>query len=136
MFITPVKTRMFMTPELIHKQELYRAREIVKVAEAEGKNVSTTLRLYGVSSSIINELGIEVKEVVPKSKEKSKKSIIADWVKEHLGETINGGQTIAEATGVSYPLANNFIKERPDIFLKVKRGQYVIREVDKDRIDV
>ena len=123
----------FATPELIRSQELYRANAIVEAAERDGKNIAATLREYGVSSSIINEIGLKPVEYTPKSKKVTNQEKLESWAKDNVGNTTVGGLEIAKAIGVSYPTANNFVQARPDIFFKVKKGEYVVRDADAER---
>lgn len=121
------------TPELLRSQELYRANAIVEAAERDGKNVAATLREYGVSSSIINEIGLKPVEYKPRSKKNTTQEKMDAWVKENIGNTTVGGLDISKAVGVSYPTANKFVQSRPDIFFKIKKGEYVIKDVDAER---
>jgi len=123
-----------MTNKILRDQELYRAKEIVKVAERDEKNVGKTLRDYGVASTIIDELGIELVKHTPKVKQISAQEKIEQWAKENVGRTINGGKQIAEELGISYPTANSFVQTRRDYFSKVKKGEYIVKDAEADRL--
>jgi hypothetical protein len=125
---------MFANFETLVAQETYRAKEIVKVAEREGKDPAITLRDYGVWTSIINEIGIDIVEYVPKVKKISVQQQIEDWSKQHIGETIKGGKQISKEMGVSYATANKFVQSRRDIFAKVKSGTYIIKDSKAERL--
>jgi predicted XRE-type DNA-binding protein len=114
-------------------QELYRAQEIVKIAERTGRDVGQLLNEYNVAKSVIDEMDIEIKQYVPKAKKVSMKDKLEAWAKDHIGQTINGGKQIAEDLGISYPTANNFIQSRRDIFSKIKKGEYLVKDADAER---
>ncbi len=57
---------------------------------------------------------------------------IIDWTQEHLFEQVTP-QQVMEVGDISYPTALKFIGERPDIFRKIKRGLYELRDPQADR---
>lgn len=57
---------------------------------------------------------------------------IIDWTQEHLFEQVTP-QQIMEVGDISYPTALKFIGDRPDIFRKIKRGLYELRDPQADR---
>jgi hypothetical protein len=57
---------------------------------------------------------------------------IIDWTQEHLYEQVTP-QQIMEVGDISYPTALKFIGDRPDIFRKIKRGLYELRDPQADR---
>jgi hypothetical protein len=57
---------------------------------------------------------------------------IIDWTQEHLFEQVTP-QQIMEVGDISYPTALKFIGDRPDIFRKMKRGLYELRDPKADR---
>lgn len=67
-----------------------------------------------------------------KQKRSEKYSAIFDYVDEHIFEQVTPNQ-IAEIGGVSYPTALKVIESRPDIFRKIKRGLYELRDAQADR---
>jgi len=124
----------FNNKELLRNQEMYRAQAIVQVAEKDGKDIARTLRDYGVAQSIINELGMEVAPITPKNKKVTTQHKLNDWAKAHFGEIIKGGFQIVEDTGLSYATANNFIQSRKDLFTRIKKGEYLVNEIDEKRL--
>ncbi len=127
-------TYEFATEQMKHDQELYRARAIIAVAERDEKSISKTLREYGVATSIIKEIGFDVDSYAPKAKKATSQQIFEQWCKNNIGKTINGGKQIAEDTGFTYQSANNFIQSRRDIFSKIKKGQYVVKDPMAERM--
>lgn len=67
-----------------------------------------------------------------KSRRKSKHQQAVDWCKQHAGETIKV-KDFAEQVGWSYPTANKFVQDRLDLFTKVSRGLYLMRNPDVER---
>ncbi len=57
---------------------------------------------------------------------------IIDWTQEHLFEHITP-QQVMDIGNISYPTALKFIGDRPDIFRKMKRGLYELRDPQADR---
>jgi hypothetical protein len=57
---------------------------------------------------------------------------IIDWTQEHLFEQVTP-QQVMEVGDISYPTALKFIGDRPDIFRKIKRGLYELRDPQADR---
>lgn len=57
---------------------------------------------------------------------------IIDWAKDHLFEQVTP-QQVMEVGDISYPTALKFIGDRPDIFRKIKRGLYELRDPQADR---
>lgn len=70
--------------------------------------------------------------IVAKKKRTDKYQSIIDWTKDHLFEQVTP-QTIMDLADISYPTALKFINDRPDIFRKVKRGLYEVRDPQSDR---
>jgi len=125
-----------MDADVARKQELYRAREIVKVAERDGLNVAKTLRHYGVPNSIINDLGMEAPVIVPKSKKTSNQQKMEEWAKSHIGQNIKGANQMVEDIGISYATANGFIQARRDLFTRIMKGLYFVKDPVVDRQEV
>lgn len=65
-------------------------------------------------------------------KREDKYQSIIDWTQEHLFEEVTP-QDIMEVGNISYPTALKFIGDRPDIFRKIKRGVYELRDPIADR---
>lgn len=57
----------------------------------------------------------------------SKQQLIAQYVDQHIGETITTTQ-LAEAVGCTLPTVLSFIKNNEQRFVKTGRGRYAIRE--------
>ena len=111
--------------------EINRAKCIL--ARFQGEDEVTLLRKYSVGQNVITLVtGKEVGEPAPKSKRADKYAQIVEWCKQNVG-TETTIYEIAEAGGMSYPTANNFVKTRPDLFTKMKKGQYIVRDPQTER---
>jgi hypothetical protein len=106
--------------------EIYRARWALWYnPDKDPKRVLVT---YNVSDSVMKLILGEGVEVLPEKKVKrqDKYQTIVDWcMANHLVQVSVG--TIAELGSVSYPTALKFIKDRPDLFYKIKKGVYEVR---------
>lgn len=125
-----------MSNNISHAQELYRAQAIIAKAERNGENVGPSLREHMVSQSIIKELVGEVYEYIPKArKQPTSASVLETWTKEHIGIDITP-TVLSEQTKLSYNVVTKFMRERRDLFHKVKKGYYFVRDVEAERKNV
>lgn len=122
----------------IPKDEEYIVRETLRATYCLATNpsgsVREVLRYYSVDERVWGNFVDDhnVGEPVKKVKRTDKYQSIIDWTKDHLFEQITA-QTIMEVGEISYPTALKFISDRPDIFRKIKRGTYEIRDPKTDR---
>lgn len=114
-------------------QELYRARAIIEKSERFGENVGKSLRDHMVSQSIILQLTGEIHEYTPKAKRVSNEDIVLNWAQENIGVDTNPA-AIAKATDLSYSIANKIVQFRGDWFQKIKKGHYVVRNANEQRL--
>jgi hypothetical protein len=113
--------------EVIYITERSRARFILIGNPGD----STALRRNGIPARLIEELGGEV-VLVPKQKRSDKYSKALSWCDENIMRQVSVND-IAEAGDFSYPTALKLVADRPDLFRKVKRGIYEIRDVEAER---
>lgn len=114
--------------------ERYRASVIL--AMNEGADVAKTLRFYSVLNSVIAEFVSEDAIAAERRvKRADKYQAVIDWCHDHPYEQVSANQ-VAEIGGVSYPTALKFIGDRVDLFKKVKRGVYEVRNVKEERAAV
>lgn len=85
-----------------------------------------------VWSFYIDEVPEEAQLFGKRQKRTDKYQSIIDWTKEHLFEQITPN-SIMEIGEISYPTALKFINDRPDLFRKIKRGLYEVRDPQADR---
>jgi hypothetical protein len=111
--------------------ERHRARVIM--AMNDGADVAKTLRFYNVVNSVIAEFVSEEAVMAErKVKRGDKYQAIIDWCHDHPYEQVTANQ-VGEIGSVSYPTALKFINDRVDLFKKVKRGVYEVRNVKEER---
>lgn len=68
------------------------------------------------------------------SKRSDKYNAIINWCKDNVGKETTVYE-VAEVGNVSYPTANNFVKTRVDLFSKIKKGSYIIRDPETERAE-
>lgn len=90
-------------------------------------NPMDTLKSYNVTADVITHiLGREPSAPEPRQKRADKYQNIIDWCMDnHLFQT--DANHVAEVGGVSYATAIKFIKDRPDLFFRIKKGVYEVR---------
>lgn len=111
--------------------ERHRARIILSMNE--GEDVAKTLRFYSIIGSVIAEFVSEDALLGERRvKRADKYQAIIDWCHDHPYEQTTAND-VAEIGGVSYPTALKFINDRVDLFKKVKRGVYEVRNVKEER---
>jgi hypothetical protein len=106
--------------------DIYRARWILR--NNPDKDPVRTLKAYNVSSEAAQIVIGERVDFEPEKRlrRQDKYQRIIDWCLEnHLVQT--DAQSIAELGEISYPTALKFIKDRPDLFYKLKKGLYEVR---------
>lgn len=119
--------------ELMHLNEILRARAIVDANPDESPK--RLMQRYGVTTRAATEvLGDSPDEFVPvrKSKRADKYAAIYAWCDQNAG-AVTTVYEIAEIGQVSYSTANNLIKDRVDLFHKVKKGEYIVRNPKAER---
>ena len=86
-----------------------------------------TLKQYNVLPEVIKHLTGELPPAPePKQKMVDKYQTVIDWCMEnHLYQT--DANKVAEIGDISYASALKFIKDRPDLFYKIKKGLYEVR---------
>lgn len=111
--------------------ERHRARLVM--AMNDGADVAKTLRFYNVWNSVIAEFVSEEAVLAERRvKRADKYQAIIDWCHDHPYEQVTAPQ-VAEVGSVSYPTALKFINDRVDLFKKIKRGVYEVRNVKEER---
>jgi hypothetical protein len=102
------------------------------VIEIHGKADPQVLRGYSIPVTIIEELCGEAPTIETKRTYKQRKQTVEAWCTEHAGTTATP-QVIAEVGGFSEATARTFIGERPDLFSRLKRGHYLVRDPKAER---
>ena len=111
--------------------ETLRAHHVLQVNPEA--NPATVLRQYGVTASVIERIiGDNTYTYQPRKRRADKYQAIIDWCNDHALEQTSA-EAIAEIGDVSYATALKFINDRVDLFRKIKRGTYEVRDVKADR---
>jgi hypothetical protein len=98
-----------------------------------GTDLGSILQHYAVDRRVqAVVLGREPEENKPRKRREDPVSLILEWSKTQVEQLVSTAQ-IAEAGGVSRSTALNIIDKRPDVFIKRSRGQYEVRDPQKDR---
>lgn len=127
-------------PSEVPTEEQYLAGERLRAGYALMSNSSTTpaevFKQYSIDRRVwgfyLSEVPQEADIFAKRQKRTDKYQSIIDWTKEHLFEQVTAN-TIMEIGEISYPTALKFIGDRPDLFRKLKRGLYEIRDPKADR---
>jgi hypothetical protein len=115
--------------ELHTLSEKMRAEHVVAIY---GKADPQVLRSYSIPAVIIEELCGEAPTVETKRSYRQRKQAVEAWCTEHAGTTVTP-VVIADIGEFSDATARTFIGERPDLFTKVKRGHYFVRDPKTER---
>lgn len=117
-------------PEVAHElSERMRAEHVIAI---HGKADPQVLRSYSIAGSIIEELCGEAPTLEMKRSYRQRKGAVETWCVEHAGTTVTPA-VIATIGEFSEPTARTFINDRPDLFTKVKRGHYLVRDPHAER---
>lgn len=113
--------------EVLYVTEKSRARYVLLTNPGDPH----ALRRNGIPARIIEELGGEAIHT-PKQRRSDKYQAIYDWCDENVMVQVTPNQ-LAEIGDISYPTALKVIEDRPDLFRKVKRGLYEVRDPKAER---
>lgn len=113
-----------------------RQRALWVVQATQGKMpLSKAMSLYMVRQDVAKEI-LEKYDVDDSGNasrpRKEKYSAIKEWCNENVGVQTTAKQ-IAEIGEISYPTALKYISDHPDVFWKVVRGVYEVRDPAADR---
>ena len=122
-----------ITSQILAAQEMFRAKAIIDKANMYGEDIAKSLRDHMVSQAIIRQLVGESYEYAPKKKRGNSEAAVIDWARSRVGESTNPAE-IAEATGLSYATTNKIVGLRSDWFNKVKKGHYIVRDPEAERV--
>lgn len=115
--------------EVRYVTELSRARYIILANPGD----PSALRRNAIPGRIIAELGFDDTIERPERRADKYKKIL-DWCAENVYHQVTA-EDIGSIGELSYPTALKYIKERPDLFRKVKRGIYEVRDPAADRLE-
>ena len=110
--------------------ERMRAEHVIAIHGRPDPNV---LRSYSIPGSLIEEFcGVSITEVETKKTYRQRKAAVERWCTEHAGTTVTP-TVLADVGEFSEATARTFINDRPDLFTKVKRGHYLVRDPQAER---
>lgn len=98
---------------------------------------------YSINSIVIEDIkkaykkqfsnvGSENKINAKKGQRKQKYALAENWCKENAGKKVSV-KDVMKVSKWSYPTANKFIQNRPDLFNPSKKGIYILRNPDVER---
>lgn len=117
------------TDEAHAMSERMRAEHVIAI---HGKPDPQILRSYSIPGLIIEELCGEAPSLTVKRSYRQRKQAVEAWCTEHAGTTVTP-VVIADVGEFSDATARTFIAERPDLFTRVKRGHYFVRDPKAER---
>ena len=115
--------------ELHALNERMRAENVILI---HGKIDPNIMRGYSIPSSLIEEYCGVTPVIEAKRTFRQRKQSVEQWCREHSGSTVTPS-VIAEVGDFSEATARTFINDRPDLFSKVKRGYYLVRDPQTER---
>lgn len=77
------------------------------------------------------EIKLESELIAKKGERKQKYALAENWCKENVGKKVTI-KSIMKISKWSYPTANNFVRSRPNVFEKIAKGVYIIRDVNSN----
>jgi hypothetical protein len=104
------------------------------VVEKYGRLDPLLLRDYSIPGTIIVEMcGADASaQAARKRNRKQKREAAEKWCAENVGTTVTPA-LLAEIAEFSEATARTFIADRPDLFTRVKRGFYLVRDPEAER---
>lgn len=86
------------------------------------------MRQYSIINSVIELLCGQVPDIERRVKNVDRRRAMENWCAENIDAIITPNE-LAEVGGVSYATAIKFINERVDLFRKIERGRYIVRNL-------
>jgi hypothetical protein len=102
------------------------------LAQGVSKPDPTVLRQYSIMGRVIEKLCGEKPQIERRLKYSDRRRMMENWCAENI-DTIITPDELAEVGGVSYATAMKFINERIDLFRKVERGRYIVRDLRAEK---
>lgn len=117
--------------QLLFIGEIYRAKHAC-LASGLSKLDANVMRQYSIISRVIEHLCGEIPEIERNLKYADRRRLMENWCAENIDSIITPAE-LAEIGGVSYATAIKFINERIDLFRKVERGKYLVRNLRAEK---
>lgn len=96
--------------------------------------VSQVFRIYTIDSRVW-DLFVENPEEMKTERKLSraeKQAKVLNWAAANVGEKVELTK-LMEVGDIAYSMAKKIVEDRPDVFWKIKRGQFEIRDPEADR---
>lgn len=123
---------------LIPKDEWYAQSERLRAAYCLHANPDQTpaqvFKLYSVDQRVWSHfVDGEIISTLEKRQSRSEKiQSVLNWAAENVGEQVDL-EKVQEANNIAYTMAKKITEDRPDVFRRIKRGLFEIRDPDADR---
>jgi hypothetical protein len=117
--------------EQLFISEVYRAKHACLIAGSP-KLDPNIMRQYSIMGRVVEHLCGSIPDPERHLKYSDRRRIMENWCAENIDVTITPND-LAEVGDVSYATAIKFINERVDLFRKIERGRYVVRNLRADK---
>jgi len=113
--------------------EHLRAMYVIRSAHERGvTNIAKELREFDIMISVIEQILGEAPTIDRRMKRADKQRSLEKWCLDRTGQTFKVDE-IADGADVSSQKVRTFIDCRPDLFSRIGRGQYQIRDAQAER---
>jgi len=114
--------------------EIQRARYAREAGQRQGWSDKQIISYYSIDRSVIPEVFGEVSLALEERRKRrvDYRKLILDWCKEHVYEEVTI-QQVAEVGCVSAATARKFVEDRGDVFKRLGRGRWEVRDAEADR---
>lgn len=125
-------------PSSIPRDEHYFASEKLRAAYSIHTNpeipITQVFKSYSIDRRVWHCFVDDISEVKTERRmsRAEKVNAVIKWAADNVGKKLDTSELMS-INGIAYSMAKKIIEDRPDIFWKVKRGQYEIRDPKADR---
>jgi len=111
-----------------------RLRAVYCISANPDTPVHSVFKTYSIDSRVWPEFIDDLSVMAPERRVTRSEKIgtLLKWASENVGEQVNL-EKLMEIGGVAYSMAKKITEDRPDVFRKVKRGFFEIRDPEADR---
>lgn len=96
-------------------------------------SIQETFRHYGIDRRVWERFNIEDSGGIERRERRNDKyQNIINWCEDNVGSEVTPN-FLMDVGGMSYPTILKFIGDRPDLFRKIRRGVYEVRDVRAER---
>lgn len=123
----------FKVPKAVRDRLCERNRARLCAATNPGWSSKEIVSYYAIDWRVAEEIFGVVDSVEKKAKRSDKYGSVFSWCAENVLAQVTPAQ-ICEIGEISYPTALKLISDRPDLFRRLKRGLYEVRDPAADRV--